>query len=250
MAKVKVEKLIDENLHKFCKYINHVRQQDEDFAMLISGQTRSGKSTLALEIAMLVDANFNMNEQILFSIKDLAKKVYETKGKVFIMDEAIFEAYNREAMNYINRYLIKLLTVCAERNHVIILIIPKVKWLDKPVRERISYMFYTMKEYTPTGIKRGVYHAYDWTNFNPFEDIEFPSYAWTGYFKPLPGYIYEKYSVIKLENVMKKLDVENENPLKFMSKTEIAKCILNDERFKHVSKADLYKIFGNVVYRL
>jgi len=244
-----VSNLVDPKLQKFCKYINKVRQQDEDFIMLVTGQTRSGKSTLAIEIALHIDPVFEMERQILFDIKELGKRIYETKGKVYILDEAIFDAFNREAMSMMNRWLVKIFTVCAERNHVIIMIIPKVKWLDKPVKERISFMFYTIKQYTPQGIMRGIYKAYDWTDFNPFEDSDYPRYAWTGKFSHLPPQFYAKYSDLKLQNVKKRLDIENENPLQFMSKTAIARALLQDPRF-NVSKKDLYPIFGNVVYRL
>ena len=244
-----ISNLVDPKLQKFCKYINKVRQQDEDFIMLVTGQTRSGKSTLAIEIALHIDPVFEMERQILFDIKELGKRIYESKGKVYILDEAIFDAFNREAMSIMNRWLIKIFTVCAERNHVIIMIIPKVKWLDKPVKERISFMFYTIKQYTPQGIMRGIYKAYDWTDFNPFEDSDYPRYAWTGKFSHLPPQFYAKYSDLKLQNVKKRLDIENENPLQFMSKTAIARALLQDPRF-NVSKKDLYPIFGNVVYRL
>ncbi|HEC76044.1 MAG TPA: hypothetical protein ENI33_02150 [Thermoplasmatales archaeon] len=244
-----ISDLVDPKLQKFCKYINKVRQQDEDFIMLVTGQTRSGKSTLAIEIALHIDITFEMEKQILFDMKDLGRKIYEDKGKVYILDEAIFDAFNREAMSMMNRWLIKIFTVCAERNHVILMLIPKVKWLDKPVKERISFMFYTIKQYTPQGVMRGIYKAYDWTDFNPFEDTEYPRYAWTGKFSRLPPTFYAKYSDLKLENVKKRLDIESKNPLQFMSKTAIARAILQDPRFD-VSKKDLYPIFGNVVYKL
>ena len=249
MLRYDVVGLVDPRLHKFCKYVNMVRQQDEDFIMLITGQTRSGKSTLAIEMAMLMDSEFEMERQILFDIKDLKRRIYEERGRVYLLDEAIFDAFNRDSMSMMNKFLIKVFTVCAERNHVILMLIPKVKWLDKPVKERISFMFYTMKYYTPEGIKRGSYRAYDWTDFNPFEDSEYPTYAWTGKFTRLPPPFYAKYSELKVQNVRKRLEIDENNPLQFMSKTAIARAILNDPRFD-VSKKDLYPIFGNVVYRL
>lgn len=241
--------LVDPKLQKFCKYINKVRQQDEDFIILITGQTRSGKSTLAIEMAMHIDISFEMEKQILFDMKDLGRKIYEDKGKVYILDEAIFDAFNRDSMSIMNKWLIKIFTVCAERNHVILMLIPKVKWLDKPVKERISFVFYTIKQYTTHGVMRGIYKAYDWTDFNPFEDSDYPRYAWTGKFSRLPPTFYAKYSDLKLENVRKRLEIDENNPIAMMSKTAIAKAILNDPRF-NVSKKDLYPIFGNVVYRL
>ncbi|RLF46058.1 MAG: hypothetical protein DRN29_05595, partial [Thermoplasmata archaeon] len=99
-----ISDLVDSKLQKFCKYINKVRQQDEDFIMLVTGQTRSGKSTLAIEIALHIDITFDMEKQILFDMKELGKKIYETKGKVYILDEAIFDAFNREAMSIMNRW--------------------------------------------------------------------------------------------------------------------------------------------------
>jgi len=145
MLAYEVKELVDSNLRKFCKYIAKVRKQDEDFVMLVSGQTRSGKSTLAIEIAMLIDPDFNIEKNILFDIKELGKRIFDEKGKEYILDESIFDAFSRDAMSSMNKWLIKVLTACAERNHIIIMIIPKVKWLDKPVRERISFMFYTIK---------------------------------------------------------------------------------------------------------
>jgi len=55
--------------------------------------------------------------------------------------------------------------------------------------------------------------------------------------------------MLKGDYAKEKLMEEENNPLAFMSKTAIAKALLQDTRF-NVGKKDLYPIFGNVVYRL
>ena len=64
-----------------------------------------------------------------------------------------------------------------------------------------------------------------------------------GKFQQLLPTFYAKYSDLKLQNVKKRLDIDENNPLQFMSKTAIARAILQDPQF-NVSKKDLYPIFG------
>lgn len=57
---------------------------------------------------------------------------------------------------------------------------------------------------------------------------------------------HSKYAMLKGDYANEKL-MEESNLLAFMSKTAIARAIVNDPRFKKVEKKDLYKIFGNCV---
>jgi len=249
IAEAKLSDLVDSKLLKFCKYINKVRDQDDDWIILVSGQTGSGKSTLAILLAMIINENFDIERNVVFDGRVLGKRIYETRGDTFVFDEAIFDAFNRDSMSNISKWLMKVFTVCRERNHVLFVVIPKVGWLDKVVKERIAFMFWTLKFYTKKGMVRGFYRAYNWTGFNPFEDSDFPKFEWNGKFSRLPPVFHSKYAMLKGDYAKEKLMEEESNPLAFMSKTAIAKALLQDPRF-NIGKKDLYPIFGNVVYRL
>lgn len=250
MKQIKSALKVDKYLREFCKYIDTLRQQDEDFIMLITGETRSGKSTLGLDIGFLIDPKLDMEKQIIYDLPTFKKRIFEAKGEVFVGDEAIFDAFNRNAMSSFNKQLIQIFTVCASRNHVIILVIPKVSWLDNPVKERISFMFWTLKTYTPYEVKRGLYRAYDWHFFNPFQDNPFPQFAWNGFFSQLPSDVYSQYEEIKNNQLLRRLHINQlDNPLLSISKIQIVKYLLQDPRFENVEKKDLYKVFGDVVYK-
>ena len=114
-------------------------KNDLDFLLVITGRERIGKSTLALQIASIVDPDFKV-DQIVFDIPTLYKKVYElNKGQVVIIDEGATAFFAREAMATDVREGVKLLTVMGERNLFVILCVPNFFIVDKYIRQnRVS----------------------------------------------------------------------------------------------------------------
>jgi len=109
-------------------------KNDLDFLLVITGRERIGKSTLALQIASIVDPDFKV-DQIVFDIPTLYKKVYElNKGQVVIIDEGATAFFAREAMATDVREGVKLLTVMGERNLFVILCVPNFFIVDKYIR--------------------------------------------------------------------------------------------------------------------
>lgn len=172
-------------------------QKDWDFLLIIDGLVGSGKSVLAMQIAKYLDPKFTI-EQIVFSSWEFRRKLIEIpKGSVLIFDEAILGLNNRDAMMFLQRELIKLLTMARQRNLFIILVIPTFFDLDRTIPlsrarallhvydknfERGFFLFFKrprMKQLYINGVK---YHSYSlpkassygrFTNYYPIKEREY-----------------------------------------------------------------------------
>ena len=91
-------------------------EKDLDYLMIVTGRERIGKSSLAMQVALSVDPEFDVS-QIVFDVPNLYEQVYKLKkGQAVIIDEGATAFFAREAMNTDVREGIKLLTVMGERN--------------------------------------------------------------------------------------------------------------------------------------
>jgi len=109
---------------------------DKDFPIIIDGLTGSGKSTLGIQLSKKGDSNFKIKEDIIFSRKELIEKIYNAKrGSFIILDEAINILFKRDFMNRKQKFIIRLLDMCRDRNLCLIFCVPNFWSLDKHILE-------------------------------------------------------------------------------------------------------------------
>ena len=133
------------------KRINHL---DFDSFVVICGNERLGKSTLAAQLGMYITDGKLSVDNICMTTEEFLKQLKETKkGDTIIFDEAGTALYSREAMTTMNRMLTKAFMVSGLKNICIILCIPDFFSLDSYVRmHRINLLLYV--------VKRGRYLSY------------------------------------------------------------------------------------------
>ncbi|MFH7902933.1 MAG: hypothetical protein QXQ19_00470 [Candidatus Aenigmatarchaeota archaeon] len=129
-----------------------------DLVYAICGTEGSGKSTFAIFLAKLfneflkekLNTNedfFTIKEHIATDVLEYIEKCYRYRHKkyqIWIWDEAILDMFSREAMKKVNRKLVKFFAVNRSFNHIHLLVIPNLFYLDINIREhRIKSMFLT-----------------------------------------------------------------------------------------------------------
>ncbi|KKN48604.1 hypothetical protein LCGC14_0651030 [marine sediment metagenome] len=128
--------------------LNNIRKivkQDWDFVFLIDGMEGGGKSTFTIQLALYLDPTLNMS-RIVFDAVEFEKEILKAeKYQAIIYDEAITGLYSREAMQYINTSLTKLLAQIRQKNLFIFVLMPT---------------FFDMDKYVAMWRSRGLFHIY------------------------------------------------------------------------------------------
>lgn len=116
--------------------INSTLETDQDFFCILDGGTGKGKSTLALKLAIRGCAWFDIKNDIIFSREELTEKIYSARrGSWLVVDEAINILFNRDFMNKQQKFLLRLLDMCRDRNLCLLMCVPNFWSMDKHILE-------------------------------------------------------------------------------------------------------------------
>ena len=109
---------------------------DKDFPIIIDGLTGSGKSTLAIHLAKKGCEWFDINKDILFSQDELIDKISMAQpGSFVVLDEAINVLFKRDFATRKQKFIIRLLDMCRDRNLCLMFCVPNFWSIDKHVLE-------------------------------------------------------------------------------------------------------------------
>lgn len=134
-----------------------VIKKDWDFIFCIDGRERSGKSTLAIQLAFYCDPTLDLS-RIVFSAREFEKAVLNSKPfQAIIYDEAYTGMYSRSSMTLINKALNTMIAEIGQKNLFIFIVMPAFHDLDKQIAIwRTSALFHVYtKDFT-----RGRYGVY------------------------------------------------------------------------------------------
>lgn len=119
-----LKKRIDE------KVIPALKKEDKDYIICIDGRERTGKSTLATQIARYVDPTFNLSRMV-FTPEEFKNAIFNAKrGQAIIYDESFSGLSSRGALSPINKYLVGLMMQMGQKNLFVILVLPTFYLLD------------------------------------------------------------------------------------------------------------------------
>lgn len=238
------------------KIPNYIKEQDNDFKLLVLGKTGSGKSNFMLHAYDCYDPVNNNINFVALKIKDLAisidkaRKLPKTFKRFVGFDEA--DVQSRNAMAQQNKDLISLYSKVRGFNIFHIWCWPSAMTMDKTfIKENIDavvvvkasgtykrkYFYFTTRQF----IKMcDVHKTYE------IDKILTHSKAWsvyTGWFKMYKGHLLKAYHDLKKDNMDKVVD-------------EFKKKYADNDKF-NIKQADLAKIFhvtpttiGNKVKKL
>jgi energy-coupling factor transporter ATP-binding protein EcfA2 len=134
-----------------------VLKKDRDKFIVIDGREGTGKSVFAMQLAKVLDADFNI-DKIAFNADTfikLLKSKDRKKGDCILLDEAFSSANSRSSLSQINRAMMTVATEMRQLNLFIIMVLPTFFDLDKYFAiwrcETLFHVYYNKKG------KRGQY---------------------------------------------------------------------------------------------
>lgn len=223
--------------------------------IIITGQRRAGKSTLAMQIARLIDSTFPQ-ENIVFEIEDFAKRYEENPigGNGYypqiILDEAGYDLFSQRWYDEIQKEMVKLFEVSAAKYHIIYLVAPHLGVLNKQIKNFGSFWINIETE----NLNRGV--AEFWKpKIDKFQGIPWYSPICAFNFDALEDDFWEQYQNRKREFIKNAIEKFG-RPSKQLADKLISKTLANmlkrkynvsvDEMARNcgVSTTTIYKILN------
>ncbi len=124
------------SMKELTETLNETARTDKDNLVPIDGQTGSGKSTLGIELCIKGCPWFDLDRDILYSRQELMDWINTTKpGSWALADEAVNMLFKRDFASKAQKFLLRILDMCRDRNLTILMCIPNFWALDKHVLE-------------------------------------------------------------------------------------------------------------------
>jgi len=129
----------------------HCKQKDKDWVCLVSGMEGAGKSILALQLAQLLDPQFDAKKQTIrtwnkeHGYLDFIQKYRNDPFKSVVFDEdAVIRLLQNNERD--TKASIKIFNANSNTKHFPILVVPSPWTLDKDMREqRVGSFFYVFR---------------------------------------------------------------------------------------------------------
>lgn len=242
----------------FSKYIkDRVKNKNKNFIMVICGETGSGKSYAALDLAKLVDGHFNM-DRVAFTAQqfmDILNSGKVKKGQVILWDEAGLGVPAREFYTIANRSISYVFQTFRHRNISVILTTPHFGLIDSQIRSmihcygemahidhenQISHMKVQRMEHDPKTGKTYFKYFRTGKGANTVKFTQFPSYL-------PPSKLLDKYE----EKKSKQTDMWNKKAQAEIQAIE-AKMEKKNEKPKTLEEQakEIWKEYGDLLVRI
>ena len=123
-----------------------VMVKKSDWVFCIDGRPGSGKTTLALQLAMYLDPSFELSRVVFTPEQFLEALKTATKGQAVIFDEA-YVVGARNALTEFNKKVIEIMSQIRSRNLYIFFVLPALFDLDRTLAlHRIDTLFHCYKD--------------------------------------------------------------------------------------------------------
>jgi len=120
---------------------------DKDFPIIVDGQTGAGKSTLGIKLCKKICPWFDMDKHIIYSRDELSEAIMTAqRGTALLIDEAINVLFRRDFASKKQKFLLRLLDMCRDRNLCLVLCVPNFWSMDKHILEgRVKMRIYVAR---------------------------------------------------------------------------------------------------------
>ena len=139
---------LDKELVAFTNLIRRRLRQDWDIVIAITGEEGSGKSTLGMLLAGLIDRRFRFDKNVSF-LPDATEITREFRGlkkyQCYVIDEAIRALYKMNFMSNLQQTLVQMWATERFQNKATIMIIPRFRDLTENFRNhRVKIWIHVM----------------------------------------------------------------------------------------------------------
>jgi len=136
---------------------------NQDRIFVVDGREGLGKSTLAMQLAYLVDKSFNI-DRIAFNATEFERILKKADNyQAIVFDEAFNGLSSKSALSKENKRLVQILMECRQRNLFIFIVLPSIFLLEKYVaifRSQALFHVFAPKKY---GMRR-YYRIFNYVN--------------------------------------------------------------------------------------
>lgn len=255
----KFHQLLANNLDKIVEQ----QEQDWDFKQLVSGDgmTRTGKSTLAFQMALYQDSTFadNWKDRIIFDGQKLIETAYKCgKKKVLVYDEAREGLDSKKQMEKYTQNLLDFFSQCGNLNHIVIIVLPEFFELPKTIA--ITQSIFLVNCYAE-GFKRGYFEfhnrkskRYLYIKGQKFLDYKSQTPSWKGTFTKYVPFDKAEYEELKSKTLQQIKKKENVSHIKEQQQTEkirvkiLIKHMMKQLKIKPAFIGELLGIARTTVY--
>lgn len=205
--------------------IRDLSLQDWDLPILDCGMEGTGKSAFAINLACDLDDDIipHLEDHVLWDVKKdvpkLENRIKHLSPTVFILDEAGKDLLSRNAMEKEQKQIIELAMVMREYNHILILVLPKQRWIDPYMRDhRVTLWAQVYWVGSFFNRERG-YVRLRYATHDDFASSAYWNPIFTMRFPNFPPEIEEKYKTLKRLNSLARSEPDE--------LTEMEKIVLN-----------------------
>jgi len=190
----------------YVRGIRNLSEKDWDLPILVCGREGSGKSAYALNLACDLDDDIidNIEDHVLWNaqrdITGLELRIKRLPPSVFIMDEAGVDLMSRNSMQKEQKELVELFMIMRQYNHILILVMPKMKWLDSYLRDHRVVLWVQVNWRGPFFERQRGFSVVRYAQHDDFASVPYWSKMFSFRFPDFPMEIEEKYKRLKRDN--------------------------------------------------
>lgn len=138
--------------------IDKIRAKKWDCIFIIDGPRRAGKSTLGMTCTHFLQPNMTINN-IAAGMQDAVDKIQKLPdSSVLMIDEGSLVFNNKESMKREQVQLMKIVDVVGQKKMVLIVILPHIGDLAKPIA--VTHSRFLLHVYTDSALNRGKFAYY------------------------------------------------------------------------------------------
>jgi len=145
--------VINEWLWKKIQNIIYIRKKGYDALVLLDGKRRTGKSTLGMTIAYLLNPDITIDNYV-SGLEEAPDKIDKAKDEgVLIFDEGSLVANTKDVMKRKNVQLEKIIDVVGQKKLTLIFCMPSFFSISRPIA--ITHSLFLIHVYTDDKLTRG-----------------------------------------------------------------------------------------------
>lgn len=196
-----------EVLHQNLMKLRKANRNDWDFKILVSGDgmTRTGKTTIASQIALVLDETTDLNRVIFRGNKLIERSLEAGKNKAIIYDEAKEGLDSKKAMNSYSQKLTDYFSECGWLNQFLIVVLPEFFDLNKTVA--LNQSICLINCYARDGFNRGYFGFYNrkdkrylYIKGKKYNNYQCQSPSFDGTFTKYFPFDLDEYNKLKIDN--------------------------------------------------
>lgn len=118
-----------------------LHKRDQNYVMVVTGATGSGKSYASLRVAQQIDPNFDVTKQVIFSpdqFMDVVKDKKLHQGAVIIWEEVGVNYSSKEWYSVINKQIGYIFQTFRKKHICLIMTVPDKDFLDSTARKLLN----------------------------------------------------------------------------------------------------------------